>query len=981
MSKFKIISTNASFSSKALLKLALTGMLGAIAFPHSPGFSQIIPDATVNSLVTPSENTYLLTGGTQAGSNLFHSFEQFSVPPGKTAFFNNLPNIENIITRITGNSISSIDGLIQANGNANLFLLNPNGIIFGKNAQLNLVGSFLATTGNSIAFADGTEFSATQPQQPILTVTAPIGVQFGTAAGPIENRSNGTGLEVSKGQTLSLIGGEIDLNGGRIIAPGGEVELGSVRGNGRVGLGENFNLEFPENLDRGNIVLRNGAGINVRTDGGGDIRVYSHDLSLSEASTLRAGINIGLGTPESVGGDIDIDLTGALILKDAFTFISNAVLWDAFGKSGNVNIQAHSITASDGAQIFSGTFGNGDAGDVNINVQGDILLERVGTNFSSSGIFNIVDYFGVGNAGKITINAESLRITNGGMVYASTLGTGNAGDIDIIVRDSIALDGVGFDFFPAGIYSRVEINDTVGNGGNIRVVAPTLEITNGAVITASTDGQGDAGNISLHIRDVITLDGVGELDPTDFRQSSGVFSSVKLFGVGAGGNIDIFTNTLNITNGALIITNTFNEGQAGKIFIQADNINVIGVGLNGESSGILTPTELEAKSPAGEIIINTQNLYIAEGGLLSSLTRNASPGGSITVNARTLELVKGGQIITSTLGEGKAGDITLNIAEKTTLTGLYPNFENRPRPREQDPQSSKDPASGFFARTTAESSGTGGNVRINTSELRVLEGAKITVSAEGMGNAGNLEVSAPFLLIDNAILTAETLTGEFGNILILSEDMRLRHDSKITTNAQGTATGGNIFMNTDTLVALENSDITANSANSFGGRVFVNAQGIFGTAFREQLTPLSDITASSERGVEFSGTVEIQLPDFDPTQGLAVFPEEFVNVPELIDNGCATADLSGSTFIISGRGGKPPSPSETLGSYSGWVDPYPLNSENSWENSQKPQINTTELIEAQGMVTHPNGKILLTATPSTVTPNSNSLAFLRCHNN
>ena len=278
-----------------------------ILFHAFPGLAEIIPDATLpnNSSVTTQDSIKVIEGGSQAGSNLFHSFDKFSVPTNQTAYFNNLANIQNIITRITGKSISNIDGIIRANSTANLFLINPNGIVFGENAALDIGGSFLATTASSINFADGTKFSATQPQNtPLLTISVPVGLQFGTTAASIRNQSQASsddatnffrqpvGLQVSPGRTLALIGGDVILEGGNLTAESGQIELVAVAGNNSLNLnsidsGWVLGLEGVKNFKDIQLITRNRnqQTIASRVDvsgknGGGNINVQGNSVEL-----------------------------------------------------------------------------------------------------------------------------------------------------------------------------------------------------------------------------------------------------------------------------------------------------------------------------------------------------------------------------------------------------------------------------------------------------------------------------------------------------------------------------------------------------------------------------------------------------------------------------------------------------------------------------------------------------------------------------
>jgi filamentous hemagglutinin family protein len=323
-----------------------------------PATAQIVPDKTlrVNSRVTPGCTVCTIDGGTVRGSNLFHSFSEFSVPTGGEAFFNNALQIQNIFTRVTGNSVSNIDGLIRANGTANLFLLNPNGISFGANATLNIGGSFFASTASSLVFADGTVFSAKPDTStpPLLTISVPLGLQYGKNPGNVQVQ--GATLEVGVGQTLALVGGNVQLDSAALYTPfdppGGRVELGGLVGEGTVGLvanGEYLGLSFPVGVARGNVFLSNDAVVDVTAARGGSIGVNASNLTMTQGSRLLAGIASGRGSVNAVAGNIEINATGVIDLTESYIF--NNVESRAQGRGGDVNITTSQLRVSGGTQV------------------------------------------------------------------------------------------------------------------------------------------------------------------------------------------------------------------------------------------------------------------------------------------------------------------------------------------------------------------------------------------------------------------------------------------------------------------------------------------------------------------------------------------------------------------------------------------------------------------------------------------------------
>ncbi len=876
-------------------KLCLTTLFCIIS-SIAPSNAEIVPDASlpVNTTVIVNDSNNFIQGGTQAGNNLFHSFREFSLLTGETAFFNNSTHIQNIFSRVTGGSISNIDGAIQANGTANLFLLNPNGIIFGPNASLNIGGSFVATTANAVQFENGREFGVNVSQNtPLLIVNVPLGLQYGRSPGSIVNRST-AGLQVRSGNSLILAGGDVRADGGKIIAPGGRVELAAVAVGENVGLnafGNNVSLNVPAQIARTDISLTNGAEVNVRAGGGGNIAVNARNLNLSGGSTLLAGIAEGLRAADALAGNIDINAAGAV----------------SFDGVGNT----------------------------------DVL----------SGAYNLVTVEAVGQGGNVNMTAETLSLTNGAQVKASTLGQGNAGNVNLRIRNASSFDGAGRRGTSSGVYSRAEANAAVGNGGNINISTGSLLVTNGAVITASTQGRGNAGNVEIYVRNDTVLDGLGPLqeityesgDRLQFKQSSGLFSSVKQTGIGTGGNINLFTRSLSIANGAVIVTRTEGQGRAGNITVNAaDFVTVDGVGSDNSSSALLAPTEPGAGGRGGDITVNTNFFRVSNGAVVNSQTQNEYDGGNITINSNIFEATGGGQAIATTRSSGQAGNLTVNAADKIILSRSDRNFSDRASLFNTNIVGNNEgSASGLFASTGKDSTGAGGNLNIRTGQLIVRDRAQVTVSADGQGAAGNLRIAADSIRLDSGAIKATTQAGNFGNITLQTGTLQLRHNSQITTNASGSATGGNINIKAGTVAALENSDIRANAIGGRGGNIIINTQGIF-RSFD------SDIDASSELGID--GNVELKTPDIDPVKGLN--QPETPGVPPQQARGCQTSGQRASRFVITGRAGLPPSPSDRASS-----------GEDNFDAAQ-------ELVEAQGWIINAKGEVELVANSPVVVPYS-----------
>ena len=813
-----------------------------------------------------------IDGGARRGANLFHSFREFNIDVGRGVYFTNPAGVANILTRVTGGNASQLLGTLGVLGNANLFLLNPNGITFGAKAQLDVGGSFIASTASSFKFADGSEFSAINPQAPpLLTVNAPIGLQYGSNPGAIQVQ--GASLQVPNGQTLTLAGGTVTVNGGQLLAPGGRVELAGVAGAGEVGLtqqGQEWRLNVPDGLGRANVAIGNNAIVDVSAGGGGSIAITARNLMVTGAGRLFAGINTGLETVGAQAGDIDINITEAVNI-DAST-IANAV-FSGTGNAGNISITTGVLSLTKGAVVASATFGQGNVGNVTITARDTVSADGAG-----GGIGSQVLRGGIGQGGNVSITTGKLSLTNGAEVTASTFAKGNAGNVSITARDAVSFDGVGSTGFNSGAFSQVRPGG-IGQGGNVSITTGKLTLTNGAEVGAATFGQGNAGNVSITARDTVSFDGVSR---NGF--SSAAFSTVESGGIGQGGSVSIATGKLSLTNGGKVDAATFGQGNAGNVTITAnDAVSFDGVGSNGQSSGAFSSVNSGAVGQGGDITIAAGSLALTSGAQVSSSTSGQGNAGNITVNAPTLTVAGGSQVLAATTstgdggsilvnapssvdlrrtnnlspvlsvetsGAGKAGDITintpsLNLAEQAritaTATATATNSQGGGSVTINASHLNLAGIVGVFAETQGQSPA--GTLRLHpynhqpNLEIALTPNSQISASTSGSGKGGDLIITAPqsITIAGSGRLAVETSgSGKAGNINIATQQLTLKDGVEISASTSGTGKAGEIGISAEAFSLSGGANVSTNTASSgaagdltvqVNDRLFLTGQG------------------------------------------------------------------------------------------------------------------------------------------------------------
>ncbi|WGV26502.1 S-layer family protein [Halotia branconii] len=555
-----------------------------------------------------------------------------------------------------------------------------------------------------------------------------------------------------------------------------------------------------------------------------------------------------------------------------------------------------------------------------------------------------------------------MSLTDGSQLLTSTSGEGNAGKIKINATDSVSIS-------EGALFTETYSSN---RGGDIIIGAKNFHVSNGSLLATVTYRQGNAGTIEINATDSVNISGTSS---TPEFLSSRLYAFTDTNSSGRGGDIIINTKNFNISDGSELATGTRGQGNAGTIEINAtDSVSIFGTSfITGASTALYTNTLSSGRG--GDINIKTSTFNISNEAVLNAETINDGNGGNITVRANLFEVVNGGQLLSTSSGNGNAGKITVDATNEVIVHNSDATFNDR-------------------------------IAKFGTGKVANIENAAsgLFVSSQGSGSAGDIEITSPKVQLDNSgRFIADSALGNGGNIRLQVGDLLLLRRSSLISATAGTdqkgGDGGNITINAPNGFIIsapeENSDITANAFSGSGGRITINATGIYGIAplSREDFqhlspdldpsqVPTSNISAISQTNPTLSGTIELNTPGIDPNSGLIELPT--IPVDTEVAQGCYSPAYAQSSFVNIGRGGLPANPKDILTPDATQIDWVSLKHSNNNRSlppvTTKPTTSTPKrIVEATGATLNAKGQIVLSANSSTVTPHSSKQNPIQCH--
>ncbi len=655
------------------------GAAGAVAFTLTlavPAYGGVTTDGSLGRAGALPGPNYQITSdlGRQVGGNLFHSFGQFSVNTGESATFSGPNSVSNIIGRVTGGQASLIDGTLRSTiPGANLYLLNPAGMLFGENAKLDVNGSVHISTADYLRLSDGGRFDARNPAHSVLTV-APVAAFGFLSASPAPITINGGFLRVPEGQTLSLIGGDISLHNATLYASAGRINLASVGSAGEVaptdtdlamaGFGRLGTISMERTtMERRRINDKELGDVDASGEGGGAIFIrggqfIGQDRSLIQANTTGDrdghGVNIVVERLTLIGGSRieanasgtgrgggiqvtaaeDVTIDGAYFDADAERLHPSGLITDALSDSsqaGDITLRTTRLSLTGGGAITSvGRTDNGDSrgGDLDITATESVMIDAINPDFVGN-----ADIIGLSTAaprypGNITLRTARLSLTGGGAISSFTWGSSDdmvrGGDIDLTATEWIAIDGPNSAILADNFGPLASAGAGFGNAGNITLHTARLSLTGGGQLSSTSYGAGSGGNISITATDSVLIAGYGDDPKTGYRFISGL-NTAGYEQSSAAGNIMLTTQNLLIDDGGGIFASSL-LASGGNITLNADHLKL----RNGaEISSSVSGNEF---SDGGNITINGVNLLVLNGGKITAQATQGK-GGDLLVNA------------------------------------------------------------------------------------------------------------------------------------------------------------------------------------------------------------------------------------------------------------------------------------------------------------------------------------------------------------
>ncbi|NEO36219.1 MAG: filamentous hemagglutinin N-terminal domain-containing protein [Moorea sp. SIOASIH] len=753
-------------------------------------------------------------------------------------------------------------------------------------------------------------------------------------------------------------GGDITIDTGSLFATNGAQIETSTFGEadaGKITIVADETVTFEGNSENGEAT---GIFNNIEQDATGNsggISITTGSLFMNDAS-LQSRIK-GQGN----GGDVTIIAEDQVLVDKNKDSIVTQADPDAIGNAGDISIDAESVTITNAARLVADTKAKGNAGNITIKARDTVTIDGIASNANiASGLRSRVGPNrdssnkpqAEGEGGDITIEAKSVFMTNGGQISAEIYDIGKAGNISIIAEDEVIIDGgarnENGNSLATIIFTRVRPK-AVGNAGKVLIKGGSVSLTNGALIISETDGKGNGGDVEIIARDRVLFDGINDLFPVN----SGIVSDIQRDGEGNGGEIRITVTegSLAITEGARLASGTQGKGDGGDVIITVrDQFLIDGVDINDRPSRILTG--VDPRSTGGN-------------------------AGGIEINANSISVTDGATLGANTNGNGGAGNIILTTNTLTVDDGV------------------------IASAAEEKATGQGGQIKIDTDSLKVEDGGIITVRSE-KGVAGNLDITANSLLLNNGTLLAETqLSGgeDRANITLnVSDSIVMLNESLISAEASDQAMGGNITIDTDVLIAFpptgpNGSDIIAKAAQGQGGEITIDAEDVRLIEERRAIpgNGTNDIDASSDSGPQ--GIVTINTGNLDPSRGLNQLPINLTDPSSLIVASCPrsgkiSVDELGE-FIVTGRGGIPASPFDPIIGQSIIADWVTLDDQTLTEidNNQSKTPSTEQnsqpkrIVEAQGWMIGPDGTIILTSFPTdTTSPPKPWYHYFSCQN-